>query len=619
MPTPFVLLNVSTSELLGGVEVTMYSSARSGGADGLVAVYPVVGGVVNVTTVLQGPITLRAVGVDLAGNRALQPSVITLVSVSVVPLVTLTQPPTPLSNHGSLSLSVVSPNSIPSLLAGFAFSATPAVPSLDGTLAAVVSGTPVTSLTVPFTVSTSAAYSLHVAAYDVLGRYGPNVTVAFVVDMDPPTSRFTSPLPPYVNASSVTVSPSGSDALSSVTTLVRVDGGPWLATSTFAGLPEGRHVFDVQAIDAAGNVQPPPYASTTSVVDTVPPTLVVLTATGAPVPLYTNAAAPRVCVHVTDASPTTVSVVVDGGATAVSSDGCASLPLGMAGNHTVAVSAIDVAGNPSAVTAFWIVSDFSSPDHVFTRDRPSGCTTDSGVTACPTAASAVFSVLCSEGVSLTATAPCAVQWVLQQFTSAASCAQAAQVPDGSLWQSNGAAAASVDVSDRVQAFVATTGVARFVEFSRAVDGAGNVGPSSSFEWWVDTVPPLPAVVTSAPAPVVLTNLAHFVFRLVGDTSPGRVSFEYNLTQDGVPFEQASGNPVIAAPAPSNNDPVELALAGLAADSVYEVAVWTRSQAGVLSRRPMVVEWQILASAPRVAVLARPDSNRLVLGVWVCCV
>ena len=55
------------------------------------------------------------------------------------------------------------------------------------------------------------------------------------------------------------------------------------------------------------------------------------------------------------------------------------------------------------------------------------------------------------------------------------------------------------------------------------------------------------------------------------------------------------------------DVVDLSLPNLRADVSYAIAIRARSQTGVVSTVPAVATWLVLAAAPGVDVLARPDA------------
>ena len=54
--------------------------------------------------------------------------------------------------------------------------------------------------------------------------------------------------------------------------------------------------------------------------------------------------------------------------------------------------------------------------------------------------------------------------------------------------------------------------------------------------------------------------------------------------------------------------MKLNIEGLSTNALYTLRLWTRSQSGLLSDNCTSVTWQVLAAAPSVVVLSRPDSN-----------
>ena len=83
---------------------------------------------------------------------------------------------------------------------------------------------------------------------------------------------------------------------------------------------------------------------------------------------------------------------------------------------------------------------------------------------------------------------------------------------------------------------------------------------------------------------------------------------YELTAGDGEVYVLPSRPSIPDPEPTNNDPVKLSIDGLASDAVYTLRLWTRSLSGLLSDNSTTFTWQVLAAAPSVAVLLRPDSN-----------
>ena len=121
----------------------------------------------------------------------------------------------------------------------------------------------------------------------------------------------------------------------------------------YTALLDGPHTFAVEAVDGAGNTQPPPYDVVATIIDTTRPVVTVR-----PLPLlFTRNSTIQVCVDVVDVTPTVQTVTVsDGGAwlTLLSSsiDQCGTVTVVHDGNHTVVGSAVDAALNPSAVGTY---------------------------------------------------------------------------------------------------------------------------------------------------------------------------------------------------------------------------------------------------------------------------
>ena len=122
-----------------------------------------------------------------------------------------------------------------------------------------------------------------------------------------------------------------------------------VAPASYAGLSQGSHSFSVRAIDPAGNLSPTP-ATATWLIDTTAPTLTVTAPTAGQ---STDLGNIVVTGNVTDnLSAVTLGISVDGQgyAPTVAGDGSFSQSVALAaGQHVVAVTATDQAGNSSAV------------------------------------------------------------------------------------------------------------------------------------------------------------------------------------------------------------------------------------------------------------------------------
>jgi hypothetical protein len=140
-----------------------------------------------------------------------------------------------------------------------------------------------------------------------------------VQDLEPPTSSFYSPfLPDFTASPTALLSPLGQDTLSSrVSLFLRQNGGDWellpltVADLDYSSLEDGPHVFEVRAVDAVGNVQPPPYDVRATVVDQVAPVVRLGAITFNTMVDYwteTNAFYHTLCLNVTDATPWVVAL-----------------------------------------------------------------------------------------------------------------------------------------------------------------------------------------------------------------------------------------------------------------------------------------------------------------------
>jgi hypothetical protein len=191
----------------------------------------------------------------------------------------------------------------------------------------------------------------------------------------PTTTRIVHMLTTFVNASAVTVSVNASDALSSVSASVRVDGGAWQSVSSSSSVSltraDGTHRIESRGADAAGNTQPPPYDGVDVSVGTTPPWISVVA--GA-VSAFNSLSVVSVPVTVSDATSTMVRGLLDGSAdSVVSRVGGGVLSVGVAadGNHTLVLSSEDAAGNAGAVVSVPWYTDRVSPATRAHRDTPS--------------------------------------------------------------------------------------------------------------------------------------------------------------------------------------------------------------------------------------------------------
>ncbi len=357
-----LVLAVSSSEVARGYAVSL---------DGVGVGVGLMSGpsiVVNATT--DGVRTVIVSAVDVAGNVDATPSVVRLFVDTVWPSTSAVTTPAAVFNVSSTAMSWRASGElpVPGMLSRFDLSSTPVLASLppfvtpdDGGMALQASLTLVGL--------NSGAYTVTARAVDAVGHVdAAGASFTFVVDLDAPATRLVHSLTPFVNVSTVSVSVNASDALSSVASFVRLDGGAWQSVSSSSSsvsltLADGTHRIECRGVDAAGNTQPPPYDGVDVTVDTMSPSIDV--AAGA-VPMFNSLSVVSVSVLLSDATLTRVRgvPVLDGSVdTAVSRVGGGVVSVGVAadGNHTLMLSSEDAAGNAGRVVSVSWYTDRVSP------------------------------------------------------------------------------------------------------------------------------------------------------------------------------------------------------------------------------------------------------------------
>jgi hypothetical protein len=279
----------------------------------------------------------------------------------------------------------------------------------------------------------------------------------------------------------------------------QLDGSGWspcYSGVTYYGVSPGSHTFQVQATDAAGNVEVSPQSYTWTV-DTTPPVTTIVS--GPPVISSSATAA----FAVASSEPNSmISCSLDGGAwqTCVSASQCELLSSpftgcsgtvefsGLAeGAHTLRVQATDAAGNQDATGASYSWTVDADPPVTSFTEAPSGATSS-------TSATFAFSALDTTA----STFQCQI--------------------DGGPWFS-------------CSSPVSLTGVEQGVHVFRvsATDEAGNVEVTpASATWTVDTTPPV-TTIGEQPAGVTNSSSATFAFS-AADTTP--VTFRCRLDGGG---------------------------------------------------------------------------------------
>ncbi len=365
--TSTLVFTAASSEVSGGLSVSVDGVAIGAGFMSGPSV------AVNVTS--DGVHTVVITAVDAAGNVDATPVVTRLLVDTVTPSTSVTVQPPPISNVSTASMSWQATGESPGMLSRFALSSVPAIATLPSFVTPADGGMALRASTTVVGVP-SGAYTVTARAVDAVGHVDAvGASFSFVVDRDAPTTRLVHTLTPFVNVSVVTVSVNASDALSSVSAFVRVDGGAWQGVSTSSSLTltlaDRSHHIECRGVDAAGNTQPPPYDGVDVSVDTTPPSI---SAAAGAVSAFNSLSVVSVAVSVGDATSTVVRGLQDGSAdSVVSRVGGGALSVGVAadGNHTLVLSSEDAAGNAGAVVSVSWYTDRVSPATRARRDSPS--------------------------------------------------------------------------------------------------------------------------------------------------------------------------------------------------------------------------------------------------------
>ena len=302
----------------------------------------------------------------------------------------------------------------------------------------------------------------------------------WTIDLSAPDTLILSGPPANTSATSATITFQSSEP--GATFQCRLDGAAFAGCTSpaaYSGLAPGAHVFEVRAVDAAGNTDASP-ATVAWNIDTVLPDTTILSApsawTSATVATFTFGAEPG----------STFECGLDGAAFASCTSPASYTGLAE-GAHTFQVRATDAAGNVEAEPAQhqWNV-DLTTPETLIT----------SGPAPLTTLDDAVFTFQSNDAG---ATFECSL--------------------DGSAFAACASPVAYADFADGTHVFSV-----------RARDAAGNVDASpSQFSWVVDTTPPNTTMVVNPGMPITnqTSFTATFVIILDGST------FECSL--DGAAF------------------------------------------------------------------------------------
>ncbi len=284
------------------------------------------------------------------------------------------------------------------------------------------------------------SHTFRVRAFDTVGNVDPTPAEhTWTIDTTFPDTVIDSGPAAVTSATSATFTFSSADAVSFE---CRLDGGAWAACvsgDVITGLGDGAHTFEVRAQDASGNFDPSP-ASATWTVDTADPDTTITSG-----PTGTVSSEDATFTFTSSESGGTFECSLDGAAFAV----CVT-PLGLTGlaqgEHTLRVRAVDTAGN----------ADTTPATRTWTVDTQGPTVTITSGPADPTSATSASFAFASSDAG--ATFECRV--------------------DAGVYVACSSGAVFSGLSEGPHTF-----------YVRALDGAGNTGPSASYAWTIDVTGP----------------------------------------------------------------------------------------------------------------------------------
>ncbi|MGC1852489.1 MAG: Ig-like domain-containing protein, partial [Solirubrobacterales bacterium] len=217
------------------------------------------------------------------------------------------------------------------------------------------------------------AHSFEVKAIDQAGNVdGTPATFSWTIDSDAPDTTIQAKPPTATTNTAATFTFSGSDPGGSgvASFECRRDGAVWAVCTSpkeYTGLAEGAHVFEVKAVDLAGNVDPIP-ASFDWQVDNTPPALQIVSGpsglTNNPTPTFGFSSEPGVSFECSIDEGTSAFGPCSGATSHMSAS-----PLSE-GPHTFRVRATDAAANQSTATRNFIVDTTATPTPELTVTAP---------------------------------------------------------------------------------------------------------------------------------------------------------------------------------------------------------------------------------------------------------
>jgi hypothetical protein len=395
-----------------------------------------------------------------------------------------------------------------------------------------------------------------ISAIDADGLHQPwSKQYYWRVDSVPPVTTILTEPPLLTNQETAQFTFSAQDS-TATEFKCQLDGAGWspcYSGVTYYDVDPGSHTFQVQATDAADNVEVSPQSYTWTV-DTTPPVTTI--ASGPPAVSSSSSAT----FAVASSEPnSTIRCSLDGGAwqTCVSASQCELLGspftgcsgtvefTGLAeGAHTLSVQATDAAGNQDATGASYSWTVDADPPVTSFTEAPSGATSS-------TSATFAFSALDSTA----STFQCQI--------------------DGGPWFSCSSPVSLSGLEQGVHVFRV-----------RATDEAGNVEPSPpTVTWTVDTTPPV-TTIGEQPAGVTSSSSATFAFSAT-DTTP--VTFQCRL--DG-----SSWSPCTS--------PASYSSLG---DGPHTFQVQATDEAGNVEPSPPTVTWTVDTDKPLTSLSTTPPA------------
>jgi hypothetical protein len=627
-PFPYPVVNATTLALqLGADDAQSAAFSYVVTLNGAVAA-SVVGGSTAVTVPLvdvpEGLCVVRAVAVDEAGNQDASPPSVTVLVDATPPTSHVVGSRAFSTATSTVSLTFSASGELPGGVLGFLLTSSPAIAALpafvavNASAAAAPDAVGLPTVTVNISGLASGRYVVNARAIDVAQLVDVRrASVSFTVDLEPPTCVLSSVPPTYVKTRSITLNVTVTDALSSATVFVRPDGGEAIAVGYGPGNlavtvdvdVDGAHVLEVYAVDAVGNMPPPPYAVAAVTVDTVPP---VLTVVSAP-PANINSSAAVVCVHVDDSSAVTVrasmaTVLLPSTPLPVNASGVACVSVSELSDglvHAVVFVSDDAAGNAAAPVYASFLVDLVPPSHATVLLPSPHCeATDAGV-VCDRVDGAVAIANKLPPLSFALESPEWLMWSTRSvvLSTGSACASEASGDDtSSLWQRY-----LLDVPFTPTSTLPAAVHGRVSITTVVSDRAGHVGNAVSLSWWIDSLPIVSApVLVSKPSTATTSTTAVFDVESE-DTSPGVLLFHYQV-DSSVGGVVVAGNVsgVLGRASSPTGFRAQFSVSRLPTGRSYIVTVWAWDQ--VWHRSPSTAySWQVIASAPAAVISSGPSS------------